>query len=338
VTAPVAAGQARLGAIADPTGLAGRDVLTMADLSPANVLAVLDAAAAIKLAGRGAIPESPLLAGRTVALLFERPSLRTRVSFELGVRQLGGTPVYLGPGDVGLGERESAADVARTLGRWIDAMVVRTVHHGLLEELAEASDVPVVNGLTDREHPCQALADLLTIRERFGDLEGLRLAFIGEANNVFRSLAQAACGQGVDVVIAHPAGYGPDPAFVDSTRRVGAAAGGGLTALASPAEAVAGAHVIYTDTWVPIGSEVETGRRQVAFEEYRVDRRLLAAAPDHAIVMHCLPAHRGEEIAADVLDGPRSIAFDQAENRLHAQKGLLAELLPPLPARRRPDA
>jgi ornithine carbamoyltransferase len=311
-------------------GLAGRDVLTMADLSAGDVATILETAAALKLASHAAAPGPKPLAGRTVALLFERPSLRTRVSFELGVQQLGGTAVYLGPGDVGLGERESAADVARTLGRWVDAMVVRTVHHGLLEELADAAEVPIINGLTDREHPCQALADLLTIQERFGRLAGLRLAFVGEANNVFLSLARAACGLGVEVRLAHPPAYGPPPAWLAAVR-AGAAAGGNLATMTAPEEAVIGADVVYTDTWVSIGSEAETGRRHVAFEAYRVDRQLLAGAPDHAVVMHCLPAHRGEEIAADVLDGPRSIAFDQAENRLHAQKGLLAELLPPVP-------
>jgi len=318
-------------------GLAGRDVLTMADLSASDVTTILETAIALKVATRSAAPSPQPLAGRTVALLFERPSLRTRVSFELGVQQLGGTAVYLGPGDVGLGERESAADVARTLGRWVDAMVVRTVHHGLLEELAEAAPVPIVNGLTDHEHPCQALADLLTIQERFGRLAGLRLAFIGEANNVFLSLARAACWLGVDVRLAHPPGYGPDPAYVAAVH-ASSAASGGLYIAASPNEAVAGADVIYTDTWVSIGSEADAGRRRVAFEGFRVDRRLLADAPDHAVVMHCLPAHRGEEIEADVLDGPRSIAFDQAENRLHAQKGLLAELLLPTSRRTRPSA
>ena len=318
--------------ITSPDGLAGRDLLAMGDLSAEEIELVLENAAALKLMAHRRTTSGLPLAGRTVALLFERASLRTRVSFELGVRQLGGTPIYLGPGDVGLGVRESAADVARTLGRWVDAIVVRTVHHETLVELADAIDIPVINGLTDREHPCQALADLLTLREHFGRLAGLRLAFIGEANNVFRSLALAGCAVGMHVRIAHPPGYGPEPALMSAAAALTARSGGSLGVAASPQAAVALADAVYTDTWVSIGEQGQheaAPQREAIFGPYRVDRPLLAGAPDHAVVMHCLPAHRGEEITADVLDGPRSIAFDQAENRLHAEKGLLAELLPP---------
>jgi len=299
---------------ADGSPLAGRDLLTIGDLPPAAVPGLLDEAARLASA-RGRRDLRSVLAGRSVALLFERPSLRTRVSFELAVRELGGEAVVLSGAEIGLGGRESAADVARTLDRYVDAIVARIVRHPVLEEMAAASRRPVVNALTDREHPCQALADLLTLRARFGRLTGLRLAWVGDPNNVFRSLAPAASALGIDVRIAHPADHPLDPALASIVRDT-----------TDPAEAVAAADAVYTDVWVSIGDEDADERRR-AFAGYTVDGALLRHAAPHVVALHCLPAHRGDEISADVLDGPRSLAWDQAANRLPVQQAVLAALL-----------
>jgi ornithine carbamoyltransferase len=254
------------------------------------------------------------LAGKAVALVFEKPSTRTRVSFEVGVAELGGTPVVLRGDEMQLARGESVADTARVLSRYVRAIVIRSGSHEIVEELAEGASVPVVNGLTPLHHPCQALADLLTLRERFGELEGLIVAYVGDGNNVARSLAILGRAAGVEVRVASPDGYRLE---------------GGLAALdtADPAEAVAGAHAIYTDTWISIGDEEEADRRRAVLAPYQVNADLLEAASDGAIVLHCLPAHPGEEITEDVLYGERSAVWDQAENRLHAQKALLELLL-----------
>jgi len=259
-------------------------------------------------------------------MLFQRPSLRTRVTFEAGMTQLGGHAIYL-TNDVVLGARESVRDVARNLERFVDAIVVRTGPHEVVAELAANAAIPVVNGLTLREHPCQALSDLFTLRERFGRLDGLVLAFVGDGNNVYHSLALLGAALGLEVRLAHPPGYGPNDKIVERARAIAARSGGALTFTADPREAVRGADVVYTDAWTSMGQEAEAEERRDAFTAYRVDDALLDAAGPRTVVMHCLPAHRGEEITSAVMDGPRSIIFDQSENRLHVQKALVVELL-----------
>jgi ornithine carbamoyltransferase len=240
--------------------------------------------------------------------------------------QLGGHAVHLAAGDVGIGTREGVADVARNLDRWVDGIMIRTFAQTIAEEIAAAAEIPVINALTDLEHPCQALADLFTLRERLGVLDGLVLSFVGDGNNVFHSLALLGARLGVEVRLAHPPGHGPDPEVVELARRI--AVGSGRVVLGSdPLTAVRGADVVYTDVWTSMGQEAEAERRRTEFAGFRVDERLLSAAGPSTLVMHCLPAHRDEEIASDVLDGPRSIVLDQAENRLHVQKGFLAESL-----------
>jgi ornithine carbamoyltransferase len=308
--------------------LRGRDLLTVADLSRPEVEVVFDRAAELKAELRATRRHADLpLAGRSVAMLFEKPSLRTRVTFEVGMAQLGGHAIYMATGDVGLGVRESVADVARNLERWVDAIVVRTFAQAIVEELADAAAIPVINALTDLEHPCQALADLFTLRERFGALDGLVLAFVGDGNNVFHSLALLGVQLGLEVRLAHPPGYGPDAGIVERARLVAASSGGRIVLGGDPIATVRGADVIYTDAWTSMGQDSEATRRRTDFAGFGVDRRLLSAAGPATLVMHCLPAHRGEEISSDVLDGPRSLVLEQAENRLHVQKGFLVESL-----------
>jgi ornithine carbamoyltransferase len=293
------------------------DLLTVDDLSPAGLSAVLDRAAALKADG----PPGAALSGRTAAMLFEKPSTRTRVSFESGVAQLGGHAVFLGPGETHLDGGEPIADTARSLSRYVDALVARLFDHDDLAALAEHATVPVVNGLTDDAHPCQALADLLTMREHLGPLDAVTAAWVGDGNNVARSFA-VACGMaGVDLRVATPAGYGPGEDALDRA----AAHGTAPTVVDSPEAAVAGADVVYTDVWVSMGQEDRREEKLAAFEGYQVDEALLAGTD--ARFMHCLPAHRGEEVTDAVLEGERSLAFDQAENRLHAQQALLLGLL-----------
>lgn len=309
-------------------GLRGRDLLSVADLTREELGRVLDRAVALKAEhalGRRH-PDQPL-AGRSVALLFEHPSLRTRVSFTVGVTQLGGHVIDLGPEEVGLGRRETVADVARNLDRFVDAIVVRTPSDAVVAELAEHAAVPVVNGLTDREHPCQALADILTIREHLGGLDGVVLAFVGDGNNVFHSLALAGALTGMEIRFSGPPNYQPDAGIVAAATTLADASGSRIVFEPDPRRAVRGADVIYTDAWTSMGQEAEADARREAFAAYRVDEELLGAARLDTIVMHCLPAHRGEEITSEVLDGPSSVVFEQAGNRLHAQKALLVELL-----------
>jgi ornithine carbamoyltransferase len=309
------------------SSLRGRDLLSAADLNVAEVELVFDRAAELKAEFRASRRhvDQPL-AGRTLAMLFQKPSLRTRVTFEAGMTQLGGHAVHLATSDVGLGTRESVTDVARNLDRWVDGIMVRTFGHAIAEEIAAAASIPVINALTDLEHPCQALADVFTLRERFGALDGLVLAFVGDGNNVFHSLALLGARLGLEVRLAHPPGHGPDQSVVDRARSL--AGGSGRVVLGEdPLAAVHGADVIYTDAWASMGQEAEAARRRTEFAGFQVDNRLLAAAGPATLVMHCLPAHRGEEITSDILDGPRSLVLEQAENRLHAQKGFLAESL-----------
>ena len=297
-----------------------RSVLTVRDLSPDEVAEILDRAMDAK---RRESRQGSRLAGKTALLIFQKPSLRTRVSFELAVTNLGGRALYLSPPEVGLGERESPEDVGGVAGRYCDLIICRTFDQNNLDRLAASSGVPVVNALSDWEHPCQALADMLTIREH-GGTAGRTLTYVGDGNNVARSLAIAAAGEGMHVRIASPSGYELDAESVAEATRRAQSSGGSMKTLSDPAEAVHGADVLYTDTWTSMGQELETKKRLEEFTGYQVDARLVGGAAPGASVMHCLPAHRGEEITDEVLDGPQSVVLDQAENRLHAQQALLA--------------
>lgn len=300
----------------------GRDLISIADLSPQDVQRVVDTALQTKN-GRSL----SILGGKALALLFEKPSLRTRVSFDVAMQQLGGHTLYLSPAEVGLGEREPVADVARVLSRYVDAIAARTFKHETVEELARWADVPVINALSDGEHPCQALADLLTIYEKKGRWRGLVLSFVGDGNNVARSLMLGATLVGMDFRIAAPRGHRISTALVDKAESLAAASGAAVVCVESPQEAVRGADVVYTDVWTSMGQEEERAERRRSFDGYQVNAELLALASPDAIVMHDLPAHRGEEIADEVIEGPQSVVFDQAENRLHAQKAVLALIL-----------
>jgi ornithine carbamoyltransferase len=307
--------------------LAGRDLLSVADLSADEVERVFATAGELKAEFRASRRHAaPPLVGRTLAMLFQKPSLRTRVTFEAGMVQLGGHAIYL-THDVVLGARESVRDVAHNLERYVDGIVVRTGPHEVALELAGQADIPVINGLTLREHPCQALADVFTMRERFGRLDGLVVAFVGDGNNVYHSLALLGAAFGMEVRLAHPDGYAPNERIVARAQERAAETGARLVFGQDPREIVRGADVVYTDAWTSMGQEAEAEERRDAFAGFRVDDALLDAAGPHALAMHCLPAHRGEEITASVMDGPRSLIWDQSENRLHVQKGLLVELM-----------
>lgn len=269
----------------------------------------------------------PILRGKTLGMIFQKPSLRTRVSFEMAMKHLGGSAIMLGPQEIGLGKRESVADVARVLSSYVDGIMARVFDHSQVVELAEYSRVPVINGLSDSYHPCQALADILTIREHFGALEDLRLAFVGDGNNVAASVALACVHFGVTFSIATPEGYEMKPSIRDQANDLAARNGSALEMVTRPRQAVADADVIYTDTWVSMGQEAEAQERLGEFDGFQVNQDLLRHAKPDTIVMHCLPAHRGEEITDAVMDGPQSKVFEQAENRMHAQKAILASLL-----------
>jgi ornithine carbamoyltransferase len=290
-----------------------KDFLTGEELRAFELGRLLERAAELK-AGRRDRLGVDALAGRSVALVFEKPSTRTRISFEVGIAELGATPIVLRGDELQLSRGESIGDTARVLCRYVDAIAIRAGSHEEVKELAAEAEIPVINALTPRHHPCQALADLLTLRERFGELQGLRLAYVGDGNNVARSLAIAGELAGIEVVVASPPGY-----------QLGEGHGAKLTG--DPREAAAGADAIYTDVWVSMGDEAEAERRRADLTPFRIDADLLAAAKDEAVVLHCLPAHPGEEIAAEVLYGERSAVWDQAENRLHTQKALLEALL-----------
>ena len=299
-----------------------RHLLASADLSVAEVSFLLDSAAKLKRR-----PQR-LLEGCQLALLFEKPSLRTRVSFQVAMRHLGGETIYLAPQEVGLGEREAIKDVSRVLGRYVDIVAVRTFGQEIVEEYSEHSSIPVINALTNEEHPCQALADLLTVREKLGDdLRGHSLAFIGDGNNVSTSLVVTAASLGMDVRMASPRGYLlPEPVISEAAARA-EQAGGRLTIVVDPAEAVAGAEILYTDVWTSMGQERESERRRIDFAGYQLNRALVEKAAAGALIMHDLPAHRGEEITDEVIESAQSIIFDQAENRVWAQAGAVAFLL-----------
>ena len=265
----------------------------------------------------------PILAGKTLAMIFEKPSLRTRVTFEAGMVQLGGYAIYLSPQDIGLGTRETVPDVARNLSRWVDIIMARTFSHQVITELAQAATIPVINGLSDLLHPCQVLADCLTLIEHRGALEGLKVAFVGDGNNMVHSWLNAAVKLPFRFVLACPPGYEPDRTVLEQVRQSGAQ----VSVTQSVAEAVREADAVYTDVWTSMGQEEERAVRREAFNAYQVNAEVMRLAKSDALVMHCLPAHRGEEISADVLDGPRSVVFDQSENRLHIQKAIMVWLL-----------
>ena len=300
-----------------------KHLLSMADLSPAEICSIVERARDIK---RSPDPAKPLQ-GKTVALLFEKPSLRTRVSFEIAVANLGGNCIYLSPAEVGVGGREAVSDVAQVLSRYVDCIVYRCFAHATLVELARYATVPVINALSDDEHPCQTLADLTTVLEQRGSLPGTTIAYIGDGNNVARSLGIGAASTGMHYRIASPEGYGLSPADERAIEARAAANGGSATFLRDPREAVDGANVVYTDVWASMGQEDEAAVRREIFMEYQVNPELMSHAAPDAVFMHDLPAHYGEEVPHGFLDGPQSVVFDQAENRLHAQQALLEAIL-----------
>jgi len=301
-----------------------KDLLTGMEWSPAQVRELFHLAADVKGHPdryRGA------LAGRFLALIFEKPSLRTRVTFEVGISSLGGASVFLDHTESKLGQRESIPDVAKNLERWVQGIVARTVTQESIDALAENASIPVINALSDRYHPCQALSDFFTLEERFGSLRGLKLAYVGDGNNVCHSLLSIGARAGAHVRIATPAGYNPDPAVVSEAKRTARETRGKIELCIAPEEAVADAQAIYTDVWTSMGQEEEVAAREGAFAAYQVNEALFAQAAPDAVFMHCLPAHRGSEVSKEVIDSPRSIVFDQAENRLHMQKAILLTLL-----------
>jgi ornithine carbamoyltransferase len=306
--------------------LKGRDFLRVKDWAPDELLSVLDLADRLKARQREGI-EHRHLEGRTLGMIFQKPSTRTRVSFEVGMFQLGGSALYLAAGDLQLGRGETIKDTAHVLSRYLDGIMIRTFAQSDVDELAEHSDMPVINGLTDEFHPCQALADVMTIRERLGGFEGIRVAYLGDGNNVCHSL-MVACGKlGMDFVAATPEGYDPDPEVVGWAREAAADSDGSIDLVREPRRAAEGADVLYTDVWTSMGQEEEHQRRLRDLEPYRIDESMVSLASERAIVLHCLPAHYGEEITEEVLYSDRSAVWDQAENRLHAQKGLMALII-----------
>jgi len=307
-----------------------RDFLSLADLTPREFRDLLALTEEVKRQ-RGDYRDA--LWGRCAALLFEKPSLRTRVTFQVGMTQLGGQAIYLAPGDIALGKRESVSDVARNLARWVDVLVIRTFAHCTLEEMAAAAPIPVINALSDRLHPCQAVADLLTIREHKERLAGIQLAYVGDSNNVAHALLQACALAGAHLTLASPPGYEPEATIFARAQETARNSGAELRVTNDPADAVRGADAVYTDVWTSMGQEAETETRRSAFAAYQVNRALMNLAKPDAIFLHCLPAHRGEEVSTEILDGLQSVVLDQAENRLHVHKALLLALLDDSPRR-----
>ncbi len=305
-------------------GNANKDFLSIRDFSPSDIQYLLTLARQVK-----AHPSvySGSLRRQTLAMIFEKPSLRTRVTFDVGIQQLGGFSLYLSPAEINLGKRESVYDVAKNLERMVQGIMIRTFSHEIVEQMARYASIPVINGLTDYSHPCQAMADYLTIWEAKGNLEGLKVVFIGDGNNVARSLLFAGAQLGAHVWIASPPGYELDAESIQWARERGAETGGTCTVTNDPDEAAAGADVIYTDVWVSMGKETEAESQKHIFLPYQVDATLFRRAHQDAIFLHCLPAHRGEEVTDDVIDCPRSLVFQQAENRLHSQKAIMLELM-----------
>jgi ornithine carbamoyltransferase len=301
-----------------------RHFLSLADYSTASIRSLLNIAERVKTNPRSF---NEACEGQTLAMIFQKPSLRTRVSFQTGIYQLGGQGIYLGPTDIQLHRGETISDTTKVLGRYVDGIMARVFAHSDVLELAAQGTVPVINGLSDQLHPCQVLADLQTVREHKGQLKGLKLAYIGDGNNMAHSILHGCARMGMTVAIGHPRGYAPDAEIVTRSRQMAADSGGGVLITEDPMEAADQADVIYTDVWVSMGQEEESRKRREHFSGFIVDSKLMGAARADAIFMHCLPAHRGEEVGAEVIDGPQSVVFDQAENRLHAQKAIMIKLM-----------
>ncbi|HAL17187.1 MAG TPA: ornithine carbamoyltransferase [Anaerolineaceae bacterium] len=303
-----------------------KDFLAVADYSPAELQGLLDLAVRLKKE-RMSGGNAPVLKGKVLGMVFQKPSLRTRVSFDMGMRHLGGDALYLSPNEVGLGQRESIADVARVLSGYVDAIMARVFDHDHILQLAKWASVPIINGLSDYNHPCQAMADALTIIEEFGSLKGLNITYIGDGNNVAVSLMHIAVKLGANFTIANPEDYDIIPAAVDVAKKFASDSGSKLSFLRDPHQAVKDAHVIYTDTWTSMGQEAESKKRELVFPPYQVNDRLVSEARKDVIILHCLPAHRGQEITDAIADGSHSRLFPQAHNRLHAQKAVLVHLM-----------
>ncbi len=303
-----------------------KDYLAVADYSAEELQSILDTAIELKTEWKKK-GNPPLFKDKVLAMIFQKPSLRTRVSFDMAMRHLGGDALYLSPAEIGLGKRESIADIARVLSGYVDIVMARVFDHQHVLELAKWADIPVINGLSDYNHPCQAAADALTIQENFGSLKGIKVTYIGDGNNVAVSLMHFCAKLGADFTIGQPEGYGINPEAVALGEKFAAESGSSIRQLNDPHQAVSGSQVIYTDTWVSMGQDEEAARRKEVFPPFQVNQSLLEEAEKDAIVLHCLPAHRGEEITDEVADGPNSRLFPQAHNRLHAQKAILVKLL-----------
>ncbi len=305
-------------------GVSGRDLISIQDFSPDELAYALELAAVMK--ARPADFRGTLI-GKQIVLFFEKASLRTRLTFEAGINSLGGVSFFVDQMQSRLGARESLSDIARNIERWVDGIVLRTFSHETVTTIASHASIPVVNALSELEHPCQAMADMLTLQEQFGDLHGVHLAYVGDGNNVAHSLMLAAAGLGASISVATPEGYEPNAGITTAARTLAKLTGASVKVCHDPVEAVSGADAIYTDVWASMGQESEALERREIFSAFQVNERLLSHAAKHAVFMHCLPAHRDEEVAASVIDSPRSVVFDQAENRLHIQKAILVLLL-----------
>lgn len=303
-----------------------KDFLAVSDYSPSDLQEMLDLAIALKKEHFSG-GNKALFKGKVLAMIFQKPSLRTRMSFDMAMRHMGGDALYLSPAEIGLGQRESIADVARVISGYVDAIMARVFAHDHVLELARWSSIPVINGLSDYNHPCQAMADALTIIEKFTSMKGLNVTFIGDGNNVAVSLLHVCAKLGANFTLASPEGYDMIPAAIEDGRKFAEKSGSNILFIRDPHEAVKNAHVIYTDTWTSMGQEAEIEKRKAVFPPYQVNKKLVGEADKEVIVMHCLPAHRGQELTDEVADGPHSVIFPQAHNRLHAQKAVLVKLL-----------
>ena len=304
----------------------GRDFIALADYTQEELYALIQYAIELKRKQKAGEPEQPLK-GKTLAMIFEKSSTRTRVSFEVGMYQLGGSALFLSSNDIQIGRGEPISDTAQVLSRYVDGIMIRTFGHNTVIDLARSATVPVINGLSDYNHPCQVLADLMTIYEHKGKLAGLKIAYIGDGNNMSHSLMMGAAKMGMTIAIATPAAYAPDAACIAMSHEQAQQYGGQVIITTDPVEAVKNADVIYTDVWASMGFEAEQLEREKAFANFQVNEELVSHAHSDYVFLHCLPAHRGEEVSADVIDGPNSIIFDEAENRLHAQKAIMAALM-----------
>ncbi len=304
--------------------VSGRDLISIQDFQPDELACALELASAMKARPgdyRGT------LVGKQIVLFFEKPSLRTRLTFEAGINALGGTSFFVDQTQSRLGARESLSDVARNLERWIDGVVLRTFAHETVTEMAQHASIPVINALSEREHPCQALADMQTLQEQFGNLHNVRLAYVGDGNNVAHSLMLAAASLGAAITVGTPAGYEPHADILSAAEKIAAVSGANVKVTNDPVEAVSGVDAVYTDVWASMGQEDQAAERRKIFMPFQVNQKLFSHAARHAVFMHCLPAHRGDEVTASVIDSPRSVVFDQAENRLHIQKAIMVLLL-----------